>query len=66
MAPEEAIRTVQMVLGPSQGRPLPPVHLESVSPGLLLPPAQVTDLLSLPLAVSCAQHICAGLMPHDP
>ncbi len=42
VAPEEAIKTAQMVLGPSQGRPLPPVHLESVSPGLLLPPAQVS------------------------
>ena len=41
VAPEEAIKTVQMVLAPSQGRPLPPVHLENVSLGLLLPPPQV-------------------------
>ena len=41
VAPEETIKTVQMVLAPSQGRPLPPVHLESVSLGLLLPPPQV-------------------------
>lgn len=40
MAPEEAIKTVQMILTPSQGRPLPAVHLESVSPELLLPPPQ--------------------------
>ena len=36
VAPEEAIKTVQMILTPSQGRPLPPVHLENVSLGLLL------------------------------
>ena len=47
VAPEEAIRTVQMVLAPSQGRPLPPVHLESVSLGLLLPPPQVCPHLLL-------------------
>lgn len=41
VAPEEAIKTVQMVLAPSQGRPLPPVHLENVSLGLLLTPPQV-------------------------
>ncbi len=46
VAPEEAIKTVQMVLAPSQGRPLPPVHLENVSLGLLLPPPQVCHLLS--------------------
>jgi len=41
VAPEESIKTVQMILTPSQGRPLPSVHLESVSPGLLLLPSNV-------------------------
>lgn len=48
MAPEEAIKTVQMILTPSQGRPLPSVHLENVSLGLLLTPTHVR------LASSCS------------
>ena len=58
VAPEEAIKTVQMILTPSQGRPLPPVHLENVSTGLLLLPAHVR------LALLCSRiqllHIAPG------
>lgn len=53
MAPEESIKTVQMILTPSQGRPLPSVHLESVSPGLLLLPSNVRP-------VTCPALPCPG------
>ena len=58
VAPEEAIKTVQMILTPSQGRPLPPVHLENVSMGLLLPPAHVR--LALPCSRLQLLHFAAS------
>lgn len=39
MAPEEAIRALQMTLPSAPVRPLDPIELENVSPALLLPPS---------------------------
>ena len=39
MAPEEAIRALQMTLPSAPVRPLEPIELGNVSPALLLPPS---------------------------
>ena len=63
VAPEEAIKTVQMVLAPSQGRPLPPVHLESVSLGLLLLPPQVCRIECIIDIILCWGWACWCVLP---
>ncbi len=50
VAPEGAIRTLQDMMPPGATRPMPAVELESVTPALLLPPAQARSTVAAALA----------------